>query len=241
MPTLSNTYAIPSRGSNDDFNNTFTVTTSGPIGLNTCSDAWVARTGTFVYPPTSQENLFMHDWAQSPRQFVYYAYGISLDANTALSNYVTARNALTYQQIANPADNTGLRFNGNGVAINAWQCVAKNNGSTTWGRGPAKVRAPLNLGYIAVSNGAGKYVAANGTSTVSAYAVAWNNFILNYYGSLPTDPLDPVFTTDIYYWGMLTAPLNPVDVNNPAGTQGSAFLGPYIDAVKNRWGPYAGI
>lgn len=241
MPTLSPAYAVPQRGSNSDFNNTFAVTITGTAGAYTCADAWVTRAGTFSTQPTAQENLFMHDWAQGANTYVFYAYGMSIDNNAALAQYVQARKALTWQQIANPADNTNLRFNANGVAINAWQTAANSPNASCWSRGPNRVRAPLNLGYVATPNGSGKYIVAAGASTCTAYATAWNNFIFKYYGVLPSDPLDPVFSTDIFYWGMLTAPLNPTDVPIPAGTVGSAFIEPYIDGIKAKWGPYSGL
>lgn len=238
MPSLSASYDIPKRGTNDDFNDTFRVTATGPVGLTyTCADAWGAYSGTFQTPLTQQESIFTRNYAPNVAgEYVYFIPGYAADANASLAAFVARRFATTGTQIVS---------GGPQGQSDAWQSYGlHSNSTTTWSVGPAKVRSGSSLGLTVVAflDGATtRYKFAAGASTTNTSIInAWNAFILVTLGVMPTSASDPLFYTDLYWWGMTTTPL--LGCREPGTTNpGSAFIAPYIDAIKRKWGSEYGV
>lgn len=249
MPTLSAAYPVPQRGNNDDFNNTFVVTTTGAAGAYTASDAWGTYSGTFYLAPTKHESIFMRQYA-SANDRVYWIPGFDSNPNTALARFVAVRYAYTGPQIIQGGSTTPASSGTTiwGMPNFAWQSYGNNSNSTTcWGLAPNKIRNAIAMGFGVSNigpNGTYIVVAQPGTtlSTNPDFAAAYNAYILAIRGSYPTTGNDPIFTTDVYMWAMTTTPLIACN-ETQALTLGqcSTYIGPYIDAIKRKWGPSAGV
>ena len=241
MPALSTQYDIPKRGTNDDFNDTFAVTATGTPGAYTCADAWGTYAGTFNLPLTRQESIFIRHYAVT-NELVYWIPFVGItDAATALSAFVARRYATTGGQ---------LLSGGPQGAPDAWQSYGlPSNATTTWSLAPNKVRNGITLGLQLTNFTDGlvmRYKYVPDVTTNQAICDAWNAYIIQVRGVYPTSVIDPIFYDPIYWFAMTTAPLQgarepPFAPGGSSAGVGSAYIGPYLDAVKRKWGPAYGI
>ena len=243
MLRLINAWNPPKRESNDDFNASFDVTTTGSSPYYYALTNWDTPTsplgtrGPFLNPITRHENLFMNEYVDL-FNFVYQDDNYSRSPLLAQAAYDAQAQLYT-------VSNAGVHY-ANGVPTNAWQKPALGSSTTYWSVPPGQVRAPVayltnpGMGYVLKnygSSGAPSYL-VDTTSAFAldpSYATAWNNFAIAYgYGNMSYTQAQIFFGSDIWYYAFYLS--NPCVSGTPNPGPPSTYFAPYMQAITNKWG-----